>query len=247
MRPPATSPDARAGVGQAASMKRWAVSVGTRRDWNGGRRGREEFTTSVPKFLFERGKFKPIEHSAGYEEDVGAGRDQGLVAAIKLPQATFGAGAGDGVAHGGARGDHAKAGGCGGGERNHRFAFSLCRGALPLGQSSHIPKHKSTAIEAAPFGADVLKIQRSTQVLVGAEPHDAGAQSQELRPVNGREGRDGRVEDELNVRRRRLDDGEAFAALGATGCEDLAAATSGFAGAIADLAGAFQFVRAEGG
>ena len=46
---------------------------------------------------------------------------------------------------------------------------------------------------------------------------------------------------------RRLDDREALAAFGAAGGENLAAATGGFAGAIADLAGAFQFVRAEGG
>jgi hypothetical protein len=51
----------------------------------------------------------------------------------------------------------------------------------------------------------------------------------------------------LRCRGRRLDDGQALAAFGAAGGENFAAAASGFAGAIADLAGAFQFVRAEGG
>jgi len=44
-----------------------------------------------------------------------------------------------------------------------------------------------------------------------------------------------------------LDDGEALAAFGATGGENLATALGGVAGAEADLAGAFLFVRAEGG
>jgi hypothetical protein len=41
-----------------------------------------------------------------------------------------------------------------------------------------MPEDKSAAIEATPLGADVLKIQRSTQVLVGAEAHYAEARAQ---------------------------------------------------------------------
>lgn len=44
-----------------------------------------------------------------------------------------------------------------------------------------------------------------------------------------------------------LDDGEALTALGAAGGEHFTATFGGFAGAKADLAGAFFTVRAEGG
>lgn len=110
MRPPTTIPEPAEGAAVAASVRRWAVSVGTRREWSGGRRGRKEFTTSVHESLFERGIFKPIERATSDEENVGAGRYQGLVGAIEFPEAAFGAGAGDGVTHGRPGGDHAEAG-----------------------------------------------------------------------------------------------------------------------------------------
>lgn len=54
--------------------------------------------------------FKPIERATGDEDEIEAGREAGLVGAKGLAQATFGVGAGDGVAHGGAGGDEAGAG-----------------------------------------------------------------------------------------------------------------------------------------
>ena len=55
--------------------------------------------------------FKPIERAAGHEDKIDVGREGGLVGAEALAEATFGAGAGDRVAHRGAGGDETGAGG----------------------------------------------------------------------------------------------------------------------------------------
>ena len=185
--------------------------------------------------LFELRRFKTIEGIAGDEHEVDAWRESELVGAKALAEPALGAGPGDGVAHGGAGRHEAGPGGQfvwfgrGPGRRGlarDGFAGSGTRGQRGPGS---VIKHKGAAIEAAPLGADVVEIRRPTQVLVGAEAHGVEA------------------EDREGSRLLPLDDGEALAALGATSGEDLAATLGGIAGAEADLAGAFLFVRAEGG
>ncbi len=145
--------------------------------------------TKIEKSLVESGRFKPIEGAPRHEHEVDAWRKCELVGAEPLAEPALGAGAGDGVADRGARGDEAGAGGhCGllggygrGGEGRHRGAGLRRSGsgragfigrAKGRGCARGVIKHKGAAIEAAPLGADVVKIGRPTQVLVGAKAHD---------------------------------------------------------------------------
>ncbi len=161
-----------------------AVSVGTRENRRDGRRGWEDFTTSVAESLFNHGIFKPIEHAAGDKQDIGARGNETLLGAKDLAETPLSAGAGDGVANRGTGGDYAKPRRGGLGRRCKGIGWLKIRTRMQsLRQSWDIPKDKGAAIKAAAFGSDVLKIQRATQMLVGAETHSTGAQAQENRPV----------------------------------------------------------------
>jgi len=96
-----------------------------------------------------------------------AGGDELLVAAEKLAQAAFGAGAFHGVAYGGVRGDDGEARDFGG-NRNIRRGRGLVRGALVM------PKYKAAAIIAAAIFTQVAEIALPPDMLFGAETHDNG-------------------------------------------------------------------------
>jgi len=147
---------------------------------SGGTAG-EEFLAEVEESLFERGRFKPIEGTAGDENEVEAGGEGQLMGAKPLAKTAFRARAGDGIAHGGSGGDKTGAGRAGrgaGGFRGRDGRFRGKPGGLVWERADRarsVIKHKGAAIEAAPLGADVVEVGRPTQVLVGAKAHGVEA------------------------------------------------------------------------
>lgn len=99
----------------------------------GGRRlggGRSQLATGLDEPLCHLGKFHPQQRGTGGEDEIEAGGHEGLVLAEDFAQAALGAGAGDGVADRSARGDHAHAGGSGGGVRRTRAPHEQERAAI---------------------------------------------------------------------------------------------------------------------
>ena len=184
--------------------------------------GREDFTAGVHEFPFDLAIFKPIKRSACDEKEIMSGGHKFLMITKNFTQAALGAGALDGVADGGAGGDHAQTGGAGRflGGRRRDYRLAGARRFFSGLDASGIPKHKGAAIMAAPKGPDMLEIQLAPQTLLGAETHD---REDMTTPEGGRS----------------LDDGQPFTAFTTTVREDRTATFGGFTGKETDLAGAF--------
>ena len=105
--------------------------------------------------LLHFGKFQPEEGGAGGEYEVEAGGHEGLVFAVDFAEAALGTVAVDGIANGGPGGDHAYAGGSGGG----------LGGTRPPGQE------EGPAIEAAALLANGAEVAVAPQALPGAQVH----------------------------------------------------------------------------
>lgn len=89
-----------------------------------------------------------------------------MVKAEAFAQTSFGAGAGDGVADGGAGGDETGAG------RRGRCSLRRQRRGFGRGRAAGcVKKHKGAAVEAAPVGANINEIGGATKMLVGPEAH----------------------------------------------------------------------------
>jgi hypothetical protein len=163
-------------------------------------------------------RIRPLIHGGpGDEQVIAAGGQKRLMPAEKFAEAAFGAVAQDGVADGGGRSDEARAR-----EVNRNGSGGGDGPGKP-------PDGESAGVVAAAFGTDGANVALAAEMLLRAETHGTAA-------VNGR----GRISADS-------DDGQTLAAFETAGADDFAAAFGGHAGAVADLAGAFLAMRAEGG